>query len=276
MGGIIWLASYPKSGNTWLRAFLHNLLRNPEKPANINQLDQFCLGDSQAQWYYQVSDHKDLTGVPNEAVAQLRRQVHDAFTKVHPDSVFAKTHNFLGQAFGAELVTMEHTVGAIYVLRNPLDMAVSMADHFGTDFDGAIEMLADPQAMTPSGDLNAFEFYNTWSKHVASWTAGKNEGLMHVRYEDMTNKPAQTFRRIAKFLGLNPSKARLDKAIRFSSFKVLQGQEKKDGFRERSGHSERFFRSGKLGQWRQVLSKSQIDQVVSDHHEQMERFGYLP
>ncbi len=276
MGGIIWLASYPKSGNTWLRAYLHNLLRDPEKPADINQLDQFCLGDSQAHWYYNISSFKDLTDVPLAEVASLRTKVHQTFTQASPDSVFAKTHNLLGEAHGAPLVSMEYTVGAIYVVRNPLDMVPSLADHYGLNFDEAIDMLASPDAGTANSKSNAFEFYGTWSQHVRSWTGPENDSLMHLRYEDMDHKPTQTFRRAAKFLGLEPSKARLDKAIRFSSFKVLQGQEKRDGFRERSSHSERFFRSGKSGQWRTLLSKAQIDRVVADHREQMERFGYLP
>ncbi|MDP6874906.1 MAG: sulfotransferase domain-containing protein [Alphaproteobacteria bacterium] len=276
MGGIIWLASYPKSGNTWLRAFLHNLLQDPAQPAEINKLDQFCLGDSQASWYAHVANGRPPKDMPPEEVATLRPLVHQAFTKAHPDSVFAKTHNLLGEAYGVPLVTMEHTVAAIYVIRNPLDMVLSMADHFGLSLDGAIAMLADPSAGTPSTAKSAFEFYGTWSQHVASWTAQENAGLIHLRYEDMSAKPRQTFRHAAKFLGLDPTKARLDKAIRFSSFKVLRAQEAKTGFRERSSHSAAFFRSGKTGQWRGVLSLEQVDAVVSAHHVQMARFGYLP
>lgn len=276
MGGIIWLASYPKSGNTWLRAFLHNLLRDSDQPAEINKLDQFCLGDSQASWYSHVANGRKPMDMPPEEVAALRPLVHRAFTEAHPDSVFAKTHNIMAEAHGVPLVTMEYTVGAIYVIRNPLDMVISLADHFGTSLDDAIAMLADPEAGAPSNEANAFEFYGTWSQHAASWTAMESHSLMHLRYEDMGRKPRQSFRKVARFLGLNPPNARLDKAIRFSSFKVLRAQEAKHGFRERSSHSKQFFRSGKSGQWRTALSKPQVDAVVSAHREQMERFGYLP
>ena len=276
MGGIIWLASYPKSGNTWLRAFLHNLLRDPHQPADINKLDQFCLGDSQASWYAHVAGGRKPMDMSPEEVAPLRPLVHKAFTEAHPDSVFAKTHNIMAKAHDVPLVTMEYTVGAIYVVRNPLDVVISLADHFGIGLDDAIAMLADPNAGTPSNKSNAFEFYGTWSQHVESWTARKNTALMHVRYEDMLAKPQRIFRNVAKFLDLSPPNARLDKAIRFSSFKVLRAQEQKDGFRERSSHSERFFRSGKSGQWRSELSRTQVDAVVAAHHKQMKRFGYLP
>ncbi|MBL6951624.1 MAG: sulfotransferase domain-containing protein [Alphaproteobacteria bacterium] len=276
MGGIIWLASYPKSGNTWLRAFLHNLLRDPDQPAEINKLDQFCVGDSQAKWFSHVANGRKPMDMSPEEVAPLRPLVHQAFTSAHPDSVFAKTHNIMAEAYGVPLVTMEYTVGAIYIVRNPLDMVLSLADHFGQSLDGAIAMLADPQAGTPSNINNAFEFYGTWSQHVAAWTAVESDALIRLRYEDMGADPRQTFRKVANFLGLDPPSARLDKAIQFSSFEVLRAQEDKSGFRERSSHSEHFFRSGKSGQWHGVLSKAQVDAVVSAHHEQMERFGYLP
>lgn len=276
MGGIIWLASYPKSGNTWLRAFLHNLLRNPDRPADINQLDQFCLGDSQAHWYSHVANGRKPMDMPPAEVARLRPLVHQAFTKAHPDSVFAKTHNIMAEAYGVPLVTMACTAGAIYVIRNPLDMVFSMADHFGKSLDGAIAMLADPNAGAPSNEAHAFEFYGTWSQHVAAWTGTENDRLMWLRYEDMQAAPRDSFRNVAAFLGLDPPDARLDKAIRFSSFKVLRAQEDKADFRERSSHSRRFFRSGQSGQWRGVLTTAQVDTVVAAHHRQMERFGYLP
>jgi hypothetical protein len=273
MGGIIWLASYPKSGNTWLRAFLHNLLRDPDQPADINNLDQFCLGDSQAKWYSHVANGRKPMDMPPEEVAPLRPLVHQAFTSAHPDSVFAKTHNIMAEAHGVPLVTMAYTVGAIYIVRNPLDMVISLADHFGLSLDGAIAMLADANAGTPSNANNAFEFYGTWSQHVASWTARQSDAMMWLRYEDMEAEPRRIFRETAKFLDLDPPDARLNKAIQFSSFEVLRAQEVKAGFRERSSHSERFFRSGKSGQWHGVLSKAQVDAVVAAHHEQMERFG---
>lgn len=276
MGGIVWLASYPKSGNTWLRAFLHNLLRNPATPMDINELDKFCLGDSQAPWYMQVSGGRSPAGMTKEDLAPLRTKVHEAFTQAHPDSVFAKTHNILGGFAGVPLVSMEYTVGAIYVLRNPLDVCLSVADHFGLSLDDAIAFLANPNAGTENTEVNAFEFYGTWSQHVRSWTDNDSPGLMHVRYEDMLDKPRQTFGSVAKFLGLSPPRDRLDKAIKFSSFKVLRNQESKSGFRERSQYSEHFFRVGRAGQWRNKLSAAQVDAVVSAHREQMTRFGYLP
>ncbi len=92
----------------------------------------------------------------------------------------------------------------------------------------------------------------------------------------MLNKPVVAFSRVARFLGLNPERARLDRAIERSSFKSLRAQEDEKGFRERSYKAEKFFRVGKAGQWRTALSKPQIDRMVEANKEQMERFGYWP
>ncbi len=274
MGAIIWLASYPKSGNTWLRVFLHNLLRNPNEPTGINSINQFCLGEDSAAFYNSLDPRPLSTLTPAEIMA-LRPKVHELLTKAFPDSVFVKTHNLLGEAEGSPLVNMECTAGAIYVVRNPLDVAISYAHHFGLGLDEAIEQLNYPGAGTPTTDLIARQFYGTWSMHVASWTQVAFPARHVVRYEDMTENPLETFRGVAEFLGLDPPADRLQRAISHSSFEQLQSQENEKGFVERSQYS-RFFRSGRIGQWREGLSEDQVKQVVSDHRDQMERFGYVP
>ncbi len=275
MGAIIWLASYPKSGNTWLRAFLFNLLRNPPQPASINELDSFCIGESAGAWYARRAGHA-VGELEMDAVMALRPQVHRDFTQAFPDSVFVKTHNFLGECCDISLHTMDVTAGAIYVVRNPLDVVISMSDHFGVGLDAAITRLGDPAAATETTDAHVSEFHSDWSTHVKSWTAQPNPGLHILRYEDMLDRPNRSFRQLATFLGLTPPHDRLRKAIKFSSFETLRAQEKKESFKERSEYSQAFFRAGRKQQWRSQLTPAQIDRVVAAHSEQMARFGYLP
>ncbi len=274
MGGIIWLASYPKSGNTWMRAFLHNLLINPDKPANINTFSALCLGENKAE-YYNHFDPRPLTTLTDKEVAELRPKAHQLLTQAFPDSVFVKTHNYLGEWEGVPLVTMEWTAGALYMVRNPLDVAISFARHFGITIDETIEQMADPSMGTPTTDLMARQVYSSWSNHVESWTQHAFPSLHVLRYEDMANRPFKTFGGLARFLGLNPSPERLERAIANSSFKILQAQEREHGFVERSAHS-RFFRKGRPGQWRKELSSKQVAAIVASHREQMERFKYVP
>ncbi len=275
MGALIWLASYPKSGNTWMRAFLHNLLQNPARPVPINSLDSMTLGDSQKAWYQACAD-RPLEQMGLEEILALTPQVHRRMMGAHPDSIFVKTHNFLGKIKGIPLITLDCTAGAIYIMRNPLDVAISLAHHFGMTIDQAIDMLNSPDAMTPEDDLNIPQFYQSWSDHVSSWCETPGHGLHIVRYEDMLEHPRKTFRGVAGFLGLNPPAERLRKAIKFSSFRVLQNQEKAGGFKEKAVNAERFFRAGRSGQWKKDLTPEQVERIVRAHGPLMEKYGYLP
>jgi hypothetical protein len=275
MGKILWLASYPKSGNTWLRVFLHNLFRDPNEPYDINKLNEFCSADYVGAWY-QTFSRKPAIEMTMEEVAALRPQVHEALTRVHPDTVFVKTHNALVSDRGSEMITMAQTAGAIYVLRNPLDVTISYAHHYGLDLDTAIEALNLPGQMMPNSNLHVYQIFGSWSENVKSWTATPHPALHVMRYEDMTDHPLETFGAAAAFLGLRPSRERLTRALQNSSFEELRKQEDKDGFQERSDKSEKFFRKGEVGQWRALLTSAQVDRIVEANKEQMERFGYWP
>ena len=275
MGNLIWLASFPKSGNTWLRAFLHNLLLNPDKPIYINDLDTFCLGES-ALSHFKKFDPRPYTEYTEQDVAKLRPQVHRKFTTASPDSVFVKTHNALLVDHGLPVITLEVTAGTIYVMRNPLDVTISLAHHLAIPIEGAIRSMALPGTRTKNSEKFVYELRGSWSQHVASWTARPHPALHVVRYEDMIERPEQTFAGVARFLGLNPPRARLLSAINMASFPVLKEQERQHGFREKPDHAEAFFREGKAGQWKTKLAREQVAAVVRIHRQQMTRFGYVP
>jgi hypothetical protein len=275
MGGIVWLASYPKSGNTWLRAFLHNLLLNPDRPVRPNELNRFALGTRNAYWYRKYID-KPGDQFTAQELAQLRPQVQRDYTQAFPDSVFVKTHFPVADDAGAPLICMQHTAGAIYVVRNPLDVCLSAADHYGTGLDETIDLMADV-GRTVQGDAHSVrEPISAWSEHVASWTGQPNPRLHVMRYEDMLARPEETFGALARFLGLDPPRDRLRRAIEFSSFDTLRRLESKFGFDERSDKAERFFRAGKAGNWHTALTPGQAARIVDRHRAQMARFGYLP
>ena len=274
MGKILWLASYPRSGNTWLRAFLHNLLRNSDEPYDINRLQDFTLIDSDARWY-RMLDPRPPTELSKEEVAALRPRAHAAMTVGSPDTVFVKTHSALVEDRGTPMITLEHTAGAIYVIRNPLDVAVSYSHHYGVSLDEAVAAMNRPGNQSIGNQENfVYELHGSWSEHVKSWTATPNPALHIVRYEDMAHEPQRAFGAVARFLGLQVTAARTAQAIEHSSFAVLRAQEVRKGFRERSRKSDSFFDHGQVGRGAQVLPPSLVESLRSSHAEQMARFGY--
>lgn len=259
-----------------MRSFLHNLLNNAQEPVPINKLTQFCMGESAAGPFMALAN-KPLEEIEPEEVARLRPFVHRELTKASPDSVFVKTHNYMGTWFNEPLHNMDVTAGAIYILRNPLDVVLSVMNHYNMTLDEAIERLGTVGVGTSTGERHVPEVHSSWSHHVESWTAHPNPQMLVLRYEDMLNDPQASFAKTAHFLGLNPPQERLDRAIRFSSFKVLKEQEEKGGFKERPKNAKAsFFREGRVEQWREELTPEQIRRVISDHREQMERFDYIP
>jgi len=275
MGKIVWIASYPKSGNTWVRAFLHNLMRDSAEAYDINRLSDLTLGDSQVRWFQRLLN-KPAREYTNEELAALRPRVHKLLTETSPDPVFVKTHNAVVEYAGTPMITLELTAGAIYVIRNPLDVVLSHADHYGNSIDRTIEIMSTTGSMMMPGEHHVAELHSSWSDHVLSWTGVPNPALHVVRYEDMLDKPLGTFTGIVKFLRLPASRERIERAIKRSSFKVLQAQERSHGFVEKTKVSERFFRVGKAGQWQTGLTPEQVERMVAAHREQMARFGYFP
>ena len=275
MGGILWLSSYPKSGNTWLRAYLANFFRNPPRPLPINELPDYVLGDNFLIHYEQFSGKKaeDLTP---EDIAALRPKVHDWFAQSRRDTVLVKTHNACILADGQPLITPSATAGAIYVIRNPLDVAVSFASHYQVTHERAVELLCDESHMLPAIPGQIAQVLLSWSGHVRSWVRAPDMRIHVMRYEDMQQKPAKTFAGLSKFLGLPQDKERVKRAIKFSAFRELKKQENEGGFSEaRPDGKARFFRQGKTGVWRGVLSDEQVARLIDAHGEIMTEFGYL-
>jgi hypothetical protein len=202
--------------------------------------------------------------------------VHRLLASLKPDTVFVKTHNAIATQDGIATVTPDVTAGAIYVIRNPLDLVISYADHYGLSLDQAVEAIASPENRVVTSASAVFQHLGDWSGHVRSWIEAPGLVPHLVRYEDLLADPQAGFAAIVRFLGLETPRARLRRAIRFASFDQVKRQERRHGFAERGRSSAAFFRQGRAQQWRQALTPAQIDAVTAAHGAVMERYGYLP
>lgn len=270
---ILWLASYPKSGNTWLRAFIANYLDNGAHPVGINRLPELSFSDNRARYFEQVAG-RPASEMSWPDINRWRPHVHRLLARARPGLVAVKTHSAMIVAEGVPTITVEVSDRAIYIVRNPLDVVVSFAHHYGLPLDNAVRAMGYPGLKTrPSAD-QVPQLLADWSRHVASWTQTEAFPVLTVRYEDMLARPLATFGAVVRFLNLPADRARLRRALRRSDFRVLAEQERREGFVEASSKAETFFRRGTAGGWRASLSEEQVTRVVRQHGPLMTRFGY--
>jgi len=276
MKGIIWLASYPKSGNTWFRVFLTNLLRNADTPTNINELSAPIAS---ARGIFDNNLGFEASDLTEEEIDRLRPELYIHLAENSEEPLFMKIHDaYTEVANNLPLIPEEATIGALYFIRNPLDVAVSFAHHLELDYDTSVSLLADKDyAFCRKPDRLHDQLRQkllTWSNHVLSWIDGAPFPVCLLRYEDMKSQPLETFEKAVRFVGLDHSRDQIQKALDFSSFEVVQKQEMEEGFKENSSSSP-FFRKGRIGSWREELNEAQVKRLVRDHGEVMRRFGYL-
>lgn len=276
--GIFWLASYPKSGNTWFRVFLDNLRGDSDQPARINELKTGMIASSRF-WIDTVLGF-DSAEFDADALDRLRPAVYRWTADQATETGYYKIHDaYTYLPDGEPLVSRAATRGALYLLRNPMDVAISLAHHLRCSIDQAIAHMGNPDhaiCANPKGpDVQVRLKLLGWSGHVRSWVDAEGLACEVIRYEDMHARPLETFTRAAVFLGLPSERAQIEKALRFGHITELQRQEAKDRFQETPQGVPRFFRKGVVGDWRTALTPAQVERIVADHGEVMTRFGYL-
>ena len=276
---IVWIASWPKSGNTWTRLLLANVMA--EEAVSINQIKRALPGNMASDRH----QFDDLAGVESslcidDEVDALRPEVYRACARrAAADGVpllFCKAHDAMHETpAGEPLFPADATVGAIYLLRNPLDVAVSRAFQAGhCGFSAAVAWMNDRNHAIRATARHLRERLFDWSGHVESWMAAPFP-VLPVRYEDLLADTPGELARMVRFLGLGgiAQPAKLRRAVRMADFQRLREQEEQEGFRENMG-TGRFFRSGRAGDWRRRLTAAQARAVLDAHHRVMSAMGY--
>ena len=279
---IFWLASYPKSGNTWLRAFLTNYLRSTNEggsavPASINDL--FGGPSPVLRDFFDEFTGLDSSNLTPGELCAYRTLFHELLAQEMPSPAYLKVHDAYALAGGRSIFPRTATAGVVYVVRNPLDVAVSYAHYRQQPLDDTIDWMNDPTAAEGDGSRGIRLFLpqplGTWSDHVSSWLNQRHLTVHVMRYEDMIAAPEAAFGAFVRFAGLDFDHARLARAIDHSAFERLRFQEARSGFREKSRTAPCFFRAGMAGSWRACLQPGQVRKLVAGHGPMMERLGYL-
>ena len=165
---IIWLASYPKSGNTWMRSLLAHYFMPRGQAPDINHLSQFTTGDIRQDFFDRAAG-RPFRGSSYEEWMAVRPTALRMIAASKPSHHFVKTHCQPIRILGRDVIPAEVTAAAIYMMRNPFDLAPSFARHQGCDLDTAITRMMDPD-MSSGTDTGIFEALGRWDEHVTTWT----------------------------------------------------------------------------------------------------------
>ena len=275
---IIWIASYPKSGNTWVRAFLTSYYFTNDgifDPKNLKQIPDY--------------PNKQIIGkqtLPENTIHLYWKDSQEKFIRDNKVR-FLKTHNALLSIGDHHFTTSKTTIGVIYVIRDPRNVITSIKNHMDLDnYDEAFTYMTDRNKVghrTKNNNVSS-QFISSWRINYISWFKSKFRKLI-IRYEDMLNKPDETFKKIVLFVNTlsNHEKivdeAKLKKAIATTNFENMKKSEEKGDFKEslfseKKKEKIKFFFLGPKNNWKEKLDSDLINKMNSYYKADLFDLGY--
>ena len=279
---IIWLASYPKSGNTWLRSLLSSYYFSTNGEFNfelLKKIDQFPSVN-----YFK--DDKDLYLKPEDTAEKwLDKQVEINKEK---KLLLFKTHNAMCKINGNRFTDPKNTLGGIYIVRDPRNIVTSLANHYQITIDKAYEFMKDRKRAIIEKKGNRYLGFTalfSWDFHIDSWLNYRNFPILVIRYEDLQSETFQTLKKVISFIkDISKSKKNFDRSkaketIKSCEFEKLKKMEEKKGFDEaafKKDKSERikFFNLGIENNYKNLLNTNLISQMNELYKPKLLKFNY--
>jgi len=274
---IIWIASYPKSGNTYLRSFLASYYYSEDGNFNFDQLLKI-------HQFPNIKFSKNDPKTNEEASKNWMFNQNTFFSKNKLNLV--KTHNCLYPYEGNNFTSKNQTLGAIYVVRDPRNLITSLTHHYVIDYKEAIEKMSDENSSllekSHDNDYSNFTYLSSWSNHYKSWKNNSEFKTLFIKYEDLRKNKIEIFKKIIFFINeVTGDNKKIDEqkfynSIKTTSFSNLKNKELNEGFEEsvyskKTGKKINFFNLGFNNRWQKILPleiKNQINEIFKkDLHE---------
>ena len=267
MKNITWIASYPKSGSTWIRSILFCALNGS---LNINEMGNFIPNFATIASTYLGDNFQDPMDIRYKWQQAQKQLSQTALSK--NQNLIIKTHNAAGKYDVGIFPSAEYSSNAVYIVRDPRDVAVSYSKHFNHSIKIAVEKLQDENLINIQPiSRKRGEFTSSRQNHIRGWQNSEIP-VLFIKYEDLLENPKENISKIFEFLSIKPL-IEISEIIKLTNFKELSELENKNGFIEASSHSK-FFRKGGKAQWKKIPSTS-FKLVEKRNFELMNELGYL-
>ncbi len=275
MRSITLLSSYPRSGNTFVRALLANYERDAPRPLTTQEVAAYQFGEHNEELLRLCSG----LGAAERTIRDnwlARSAYFSAIRQTIGDGpAVVKTHTLNGTVFGLPSFDLQAADRVVYILRHPFDVAVSGAEFFGISQAEMAGRMVLAGATNQSGDAY-WEVTGSWRQHVAGWLNETKVPILLVRYEALCSAPRHQLARILSFMGRPVDHRRLKRAVEHSAFDILQASQRTDGFNQGPSRDPRavFFRKGRPGDWTSALAAEVAAGLSLELGELMDRLGY--
>ena len=283
---IVWIASYPKSGNTWIRSFLYSLLFSNEHMPDLDKIDiidQYPARKHFKKYVTNFNNFKEISKYWNKSQSDIN---------IDKEIKFLKTHHINCKIDNNQFTDLKNTLGVIHIVRDPRNVITSLKNHYSKkDYFEAYDFISDPlhcidienkSHLKLKKEMILNTLISSWNNHYNSWKNFSDNYIL-IKYEDLENYPQETFKKLINFLKLKLKikikKNEISEIIKLNSFESLRKIELNNGFKEASinenNKKNKFFYLGPMNKWENLLSKDIKKKIEITFEKEMKDLGYL-
>ena len=277
---IIWIASYPKSGNTYLRSFLASYYFSKDGKFSFEHLLKIHQFPNM-----KFSKIKSIS--KEEASKNWVFNQNSFFNKKNLNLV--KTHNCLLPFKGNKFTTKNETLGAVYIVRDPRNVITSLTHHYSLNYNQAFTNMINEDAslleQSHEFDHSNFTYLNSWSNHYKSWKNNSIFNVLFIKYEDLEKNKEETFKKVILFINkfkkneINFNEKKFLNSIKSTNFNNLKNKELNEGFEEsvyfkKTKKKVNFFNLGFNNRWKKILSPDIVDIMNKKLDKEIKELGY--
>ena len=281
---IIWIASYPKSGNTWVRSLLSTFLYSDSGIFSFDLLSKIHQFPNKQYFKFFLKDFTDIKKVSNYWIAAQER-----INLFNDGIVFLKTHSALCTLENNSFTNKNNTKAVIHVVRDPRNIITSISHHYSEDILKSSDFIFNKKQILVGDEWGGKDFgiatvLGDWSEHYKSWKNIKFAPSKIVKYEDLIDNPENTFVSILNFLknfmDIDINKKKITNVINSCSFDILSDKEKKEGFEESVTHKKdgkklKYINLGKENNWKNLLEPKIEEKIRVKFNKEMKDLEYI-